>query len=486
MQKNYQKIYEDPYEAVELSEEDCELLFCKHFLNEKDTEYTDFIFNNFDKSWFVDEIHGDLFDMSRKFWTVYKRVPSQDLYEKMFANSKYAQNKERLTKAFNKIISFNDDKIPEDYVKHNIVSFIKHRATYNIIASYATDIHREGVIAEVIGKLEKTIQIDLDSDLGIEYFSNLDKHIDELQEKDRKVAFQLKMLDKYTKGGLPADDTCLFVIMAPPGLGKSQLMANIARNWVLQNKKVLVISLEMSEKMYSTRFDALFSGIGVNDVWNKTDQLRNKIEGIKANLEKGELRIKEFPTGTLTSARLKEYIKKLRSTYGFVPDLLVVDYLNIMAPNAGGANMTLYEKCGSIAKELRAISSELKIPVLTATQQARGQGGGSGYATDNVDLSNVSESSDISATADALIALTHANEAEIELNRLLVKILKNRLGGYVGAKFYLHADYGNTLRIEDCEDDEYSNDDNEYLQGSRKVEIKKSNEGEDDNDLETI
>ena len=484
---NYQRLQdtENPSEALELSSENCELMFCKHFIDASNTEYAEFIFNNFDKNWFSkDSLHVDLFDMSKKFWNAYKTLPSEKLYMQMFQNKKYIEKSEKLKKEYYKVMGFDCSEFPSDFIKNNIISFIKQRGTYNTIASYALNINEPGVIPRIIRELEQTMQIDLDSDLGIEYFSNIDKHIDELHQKDRKVSFGLKMLDKYTKGGLPADDTCLFVIMAPPGLGKSQLMANIARNWILQNKKVLIISLEMSEKVYSTRFDALFSGIGVNEVWNKTDELKHKIEGIRAQFPRSQLRIKEFPTGTLTTYRLKEHIKKLKSVHGFVPDLIVVDYLNIMCPNAGNANMSLYEKCGSIAKELRALSSELKIPVLTATQQARGNGGGSGYATENVDLSNVSESSDISATADALIALTHANEQEIELNRLLVKILKNRLGGYVGAKFYLQSDYGYTLRIEDCENED-SSDDDEYLSGSTKVERKNVSE-EDEETLETI
>lgn len=451
MSKEELKAYEDPHELIDLSEEDGELLFCKHCMSSEDQEFSNFIFSNFEVDWLSDKTHKELFEISRRCWEKYKTIPSKDLFSKIFANKKFVSSSEKLEKELSRILSFDESGIPRDYVKKTIETFIKHRATYNIIASYALDIHREGVIPELIAKLSKTLQIEMDSNIGIEYFDNIQNHLDNLQKKERKVSFGLKMLDKFTGGGLPANDTCLFLFMAPPGLGKSQFMMNIARNWVLQDKKVLVISCEMSEEMYSKRFDALFTGISTRELESNIKQLKSKLMGVKAGLSKGSLRIKEFPTGTLNCLMLREYLKKLKSSAGFTPDIIFVDYLNIMAPNRGGA-MSLYERCGYIAKELRAISSDYKIPIVSATQQARGQGGSSGYATENVDLSNVSESSEISATADAIVALTHTSEAEREMGRLFVKILKNRLGGWL-EKFYVKSDYGNTLLIEDCEDD---------------------------------
>ena len=468
------KVYEDPHELIDLSEEDGETLFCKHFMDAKDQEFTSFIFSNFEPDWFADKIHKEFFEISKRCWEKYKTVPSRELFSKIFANKKFSASADKLEKELDKILHFDESSLPRDYVKKTIETFIKHRATYNIIASYALDIHREGVIPELITKLSKTLQIEMDANIGIEYFDNIPAHLENLQKKDRKVSFGLKMLDKYTGGGLPVDDTCLFLFMAPPGLGKSQFMMNIARNWVLQDKKVLVVSCEMSEEMYSKRFDALFTKISTRELENNIEKVKSKLLGVKAGLVKGSLRIKEFPTGTLNCLMLREYLKKLKSSTGFEPDIIFVDYLNIMAPNRSGA-MSMYERCGYIAKELRAISSDLKIPIVSATQQARGQGGSSGYATENVDLSNVSESSEISATADAIVALTHTSEAERDMGRLFVKILKNRLGGWL-EKFYVKSDYGNTLLIEDCEDDL----DDDYIGEADEV-IKKNEKKEEEN-----
>ena len=73
-------------------------------------------------------------------------------------------------------------------------------------------------------------------------------------------------------------------------------------------------------------------------------------------------------------------------------------------------------------------------------------------------MGNVAESSGITATADALIALFQL-EGEREINRINLKILKNRLGGWVGKIFPLHCDYENGLRITDWNEDDSINDD---------------------------
>ena len=49
----------------------------------------------------------------------------------------------------------------------------------------------------------------------------------DLTSKEERIPFKWKDWDKYTYGGIPVGEACLFVIMAKPGLGKSQFMMNI-------------------------------------------------------------------------------------------------------------------------------------------------------------------------------------------------------------------------------------------------------------------
>ena len=64
-------------------------------------------------------------------------------------------------------------------------------------------------------------------------------------------------------------------------------------------------------------------------------------------------------------------LHKLKETKQFVPDLIIVDYLNIMSPNGSAYGMKSYERVGMISKELRSVSIETKLPILSATQSNR-------------------------------------------------------------------------------------------------------------------
>lgn len=74
-------------------------------------------------------------------------------------------------------------------------------------------------------------------------------------------------------------------------------------------------------------------------------------------------------------------------------------------------------------------------------------GNGGGYAGADIDMSNVSESSGITATADALFAL-YQLEGEREQGVINLKVLKNRLGGFVGSSIKFSVNY-ETLKVKD-------------------------------------
>ena len=119
-----------------------------------------------------------------------------------------------------------------------------------------------------------------------------------------------------------------------------------------------------------------------------------------------------------------------------------------MATNGPSYGMKSYDRIGMITKELRAVSVETKIPILSATQANRSSGG---YSTDDsISMDNTSESSAINMDADCLFAL-YQGKGDRQSGILHVKILKNRLGGFVDRNFIMMVDY-NTLKITENED----------------------------------
>ena len=302
---------------------------------------------------------------------------------------------------------------------------------YYAILDNITDIEDKGDIRNCLNRFEEIVKIGISDDLGVEYFENLNNHIKDLTNKEERIPFGWDSWDKFTYGGIPVGEACLFIIMAQPGLGKSQAMMNVGYNYLLQNKNVLMISLEMSEQMYSRRMSALFSDINVNQLKDHTEILKKRVSTTKLNIPSARLYIKQYSPNEFNSIKLKTLLHKYKTTKNFVPDLIIVDYLNIMSTNGSAAGMKSYERVGTISKELRSVSIETKLPILSATQANRGT---SGYAGEEISMNNTSDSTGINMDADAIFAL-YQLDGERELGRINVKILKNRLGGYVDTAF---------------------------------------------------
>ena len=132
--------------------------------------------------------------------------------------------------------------------------------------------------------------------------------------------------------------------------------------------------------------------------------------------------IKEFATATASTIHFRSLLNELNLKKGFVPDVIMVDYLNICASSrikpGNGVNSYTYVK--AIAEELRGLAVEHNVPVWSATQLTRG-----GYGSSDPDLTDTSESFGLPATADFFVALI-TNEQLEQLNQIMVKQLKNR------------------------------------------------------------
>lgn len=399
--------------------------------------------------WFKNDTIKTIYKFLNAYYTRYEAIPKRGDVESVFKNDCYSSQYANIKPMLDSLYDFEESKYSDKFIKDNIVKFTKARAIYFAIFDNISEIEEKGEIGGCLSQFESIVRMEMSSDLGTDYFKKIDEHIEKLQEVNSRIPVGIKEFDRMTYGGLPKDDTCLWIIMAQPGLGKSQLLGNIAYNWIRQNKKVLIVSLEMSEQMYSARLSSLIAGTNINTLKNSTDRLKRVVTQLHDLYPESGLYIKEYPTGTCTAAHLRQFIRKLKESENFVPDVIMVDYLNIMKPNGNPSNVTLYEKGTLISEELRALSSELKKPILAPIQTARRNGG---YAREDIDIDSASESSGIVATADGILALFQSPEDRIN-GCLNAKMLKNRLGGYVGAIFRMQVNY-DTLRITDWPEDE--------------------------------
>ena len=316
--------------------------------------------------------------------------------------------------------NFNKDELYE-----NTEQFLKEKAVYNTLLDVVGDCDKGQVdTAKILSQFESSCSITLGTDLGLDYFDQIDDHIDDLTTEDDVIPSKWPWMDEKLGGGFLEKGRALYVFAGETNVGKSIFLGNIACNIADQNKTVLLISLEMSELVYAKRISTKLTQIPISNLHKRTDDLKNKLEYYKASHAHADSRlfIKEFPPNTITCNHLKAFIKKITDT-GTNIDAIVVDYVNLLRSNEGNNS---YERIKYATEQLRALSYVFNCPVITATQLNR-----SGFNEVNPGLDTIGESIGLAATADCIMSIWQEEE-DAELGIIKLGMMKNRFGPNFG------------------------------------------------------
>jgi replicative DNA helicase len=148
--------------------------------------------------------------------------------------------------------------------------------------------------------------------------------------------------------------------------------------------------------------DANISGIDMNELNAKLNEVNTGIAE-RAKLRKpGVLKVTEFASGTLTPTELRRVIEFYRAQ-GIVFGMIVVDYADIMAPEIKTGNEINDSK--QIWLGLRAIAFEENAAVLTATQTNR-----EGFKADVAKAEHASEDFNKIRIADLVLTINRSED----------------------------------------------------------------------------
>lgn len=234
----------------------------------------------------------------------------------------------------------------------------------------------------------------------------------------------------------------MWLCIANSGAGKSWMLIHLAKMALMHRVKVCHITLEMSEARCSERYfqalfaiskrketfqatsfekDALGRITGFKDV-RVTPKLTLDDPKIRTKLERkiskwsarllDNIIIKQFPSGSLTVPQLKAYLDNLETAEKFVPDLLIVDYPDLMEIPKDNYRLALDETY----KGLRGIAVSRNIALAIVSQSHR-----AAAKSKLVGAENVAEAYSKIAHSDIAVTYTQTkNEQALGLARLFV------------------------------------------------------------------
>lgn len=254
------------------------------------------------------------------------------------------------------------------------------------------------------------------------------------------IACGISTMDNIMRGGLRPSQ--MGVILAGTGKGKSQVLNFFMHTAMKAGKNVVYYSLEMSYQEVAQRLWSGLIDIASNDMTDRMKEVRALVaETSKTSKSKGwgESIIKTYPTGQASISMLSGHLSLLERHYKFKPDLVIVDYADIL--KATGKFDQRRDEVANIYVGLRGLAVNHNIPVWTASQTNK-----EGWKKKRIDLDNMSDSWDKAKIADYIFGLTQNDDERLagEAQMSPLKIRNNSGGGIINCD----VDYGRSLFID--------------------------------------
>lgn len=285
------------------------------------------------------------------------------------------------------------DEMNEDYILDQLAAFIQRRKVMTGLEKAAS--------AANTGEIDKAREIiheafkDDEFSHGIRLYDT-EEALRFLNRKEEEDFFS-SGVDELDKRGVRPHRKTMFLILAPSNRGKSWGLVEIGKqNAYIYNKSVLHITLEMSEDDVAQRYiQSMFAMTrgseekSVRTSFFERDEFGRFVgfeygtprvpEGVSRDMRKQiEARlnsfkaykpiiIKEFPMSSLTIPQLESYMDSLEHQHKFIPDLLIIDYADIMEVD----HDSLRTETGRVFKQLRGVASRRNLALATATQGNR-------------------------------------------------------------------------------------------------------------------
>ena len=235
-----------------------------------------------------------------------------------------------------------------------------------------------------------------------------------------------KEIDQICGGGLGQSE--LGVVIAPTGAGKSMALVHLGTQALKEKKTVVHYTLELRDIVVANRYDSCITGYPLSNLNEFKEDIFEQIK-----LVDGKLIVKEYPTKSASSNTIRNHLSRLAKR-GINPSVIFVDYADLLKPTV--IRKEKRNELESIYEELRAIASEFKCSIWTASQTNR-----SGLNAEVITMEQISEAFNKCFVADFIFSVSRTVEDK-QKNQGKIFIAKNR-NGPDGIVYNIHMDTSN-------------------------------------------
>ncbi|SDP06724.1 replicative DNA helicase [Litchfieldia salsa] len=331
-----------------------------------------------------------------------------------------------------------------DNIEEIIIDVWKEREKRNILTIAAL---HNWEIAKVIGALDNINLVKVTDHTSIQQsLSKLYEAPWEDQETVKSAPSGIKKLDEMTGGFQDGEVT---ILAARPSMGKTDVMLHLAKSAGWSDYVPIIFSLEMPEKLLTTRLIASTGGFNRSKMKNPKELLsqpqKEKWPNVLGNL--GETHIQIFDRAAQKVAEMRAKTRKVMNQYPTKKPIILIDYLSLIQSSefyGGNAHLQVTE----ISRNLKTFAKDFACPVICLAQLNRSV---ESRANKRPMMSDIRESGSVEQDADVILFLYREKyyDKESDNNSLEIIVSKNR-NGPVGTINVKYNEF--TGRIEDYED----------------------------------
>ncbi len=306
------------------------------------------------------------------------------------------------------------------YVEEEFSNFCKNQQLKKALLT-SVDFLNAGDYDSIRTMIDNALKAGQDKNMGHEY----NKDVESRYREDHRtiVPTPWESINELLQGGLGNGDFGL--IFGNPGGGKSWSLVALGGFAVKLGYNVLHYTLELGSDYVGRRYDAFFTGVGVQNITKHKDQVEEAVTQLP-----GQLIIKEYPTGKASISTIESHIKKCIDL-DFKPDLIIIDYVDLLRSKR--KNRERKEEIDDIYISTKGLARELNLPVWSVSQVNR-----AGAKDDIIEGDKAAGSYDKMMVTDVAISLSRKRQDKVNGTGRF-HIMKNRYG-MDGLTFSVKAD----------------------------------------------
>ncbi|MCS7316931.1 MAG: hypothetical protein NZZ41_01225 [Candidatus Dojkabacteria bacterium] len=394
------------------------IIFCSKYIDKLEHDF------------FNDE-GSSIFKCIKKYYGMYFKIPSRNVVIKTLLPKLLKNDSEKIEKCedyFNECLSLEYTEEDLQFIEDEVKNFIKIRKIKKALLK-SVEYLEKGDADSAASIVMKASEVSFDDDLGIDYFGDLHKRIEDMKKSDYIIPSGHKIIDEAIGGGWRPKS--LIVFAAPTNGGKTLILGHVSYKLIEQGLNGLYITLEINQNILASRIDVNLSNISTSEYIFKLDEVQKIIEEkVKERQEKAKIDSSIKPFGTLiikesfpnvfNANSLISLLKSLQLKKSFKPDFICIDYLGLMIPNGKAFSESTYGKLKTVTEEVRQVAMMYNIPIFSAVQVNR-----EGYNSTDIGLEKIADSMGVAHGADLIIMVSKSSD-EDERNKMYWKIAKSR------------------------------------------------------------